>query len=378
MYNKQAEELLARFRTGDITDQEAEMLRYWLHHHNEKGLSGLSEKDLLQADDAMWNAIKPNPQLSWRRRLAPALAAASVIVIISAGLYFFNTETKNVSLAQIASTEMIKPGGNNAVLTLSNGKRIVLNDAANGQLAKESGIVITKTADGQLVYTISGGGVANQDQQLVNTIETPKGGQYQVNLPDGTKVWLNAVSSLRFPAKFSGRERKVELSGEGYFEVAHNSQMPFKVKTAHQEVEVLGTHFNVNSYADDAETMTTLLEGAVRILTENAGKAVLKPGQQSVLGKNKMVVETADIEAAVAWKNGEFRFNDEKLESIMHKVARWYNVEVIYQNEQLKTASFGGVITRFAKVSELLKMLELTKEVKFKIEGNTIVVMDGK
>ncbi|WP_421939914.1 FecR family protein [Pedobacter sp.] len=377
MDNKQAEELLARFKAGDITEQEAEMLRFWLHHHNEKGTSGLSEEDFLQADEAMWNAIKPTPKISLKRRLMPALAAASLVVICSAGIYFFAKNAENKAQPQIASVKEIEPGGNNAVLTLSNGKRIVLNDAANGELAKESGIVITKMADGQLVYTLKEN-FASNTSTLINTIETPKGGQYQINLPDGTKVWLNAVSSLRFPAKFSGNERKVELAGEGYFEVAHNKKMPFKVKTAGQEVEVLGTHFNINSYADDPATMTTLLQGSVRVNTARGANTLLKPGQQSVLIQNKLKVEEADVDAAVAWKNGEFRFNDEQLESIMHKVSRWYNVEVVYQNEQLKTDSFGGVITRFAKVSDLLKMLELTKEVKFKIEGNTIVVMDGK
>jgi ferric-dicitrate binding protein FerR (iron transport regulator) len=377
MDNKQAEELLARFKAGDITEQEAEMLRFWLHHHNEIGTSGLSEEEFLRADEAMWNAIKPTPKVTLKRRLIPALAAASLVVIFSAGLYFFVKKTESKSQSPIASVQEIKPGGNNAILTLSNGKRIVLNNAANGELAKEPGIVISKMADGQLIYTVKENATANT-QTLINTIETPKGGQYQINLPDGTKVWLNAVSSLRFPAKFSGNERKVELSGEGYFEVAHNKKMPFRVKTAGQEVEVLGTHFNINSYADDPETMTTLLEGSVRIKAAQGGSALLKPGQQSVLAQSKLKVDLADVDAAVAWKNGEFRFNDEKLESIMHKVSRWYNVDVVYQNEQLREDSFGGVITRFAKVSDLLKMLELTKEVKFKIEGNTIVVMDGQ
>ncbi|WP_316788354.1 FecR family protein [Pedobacter frigoris] len=377
MDNK-VKDLLKRFKEGKTTHQEEEMLRYWLHHHNQEGASGLSEADLQKADEDMWMAIKPADKPAVTRKLIPAIAAAAVLLIAVSAGYLFMNKPENKSVPLTVKTSVIKPGGNNAVLTLASGKKIVLNDAATGELAEESGIIISKTADGQLVYTVTSEYSGKAGVNAFNTIETPRGGQYQINLPDGTKVWLNAVSSLRFPARFSGNQRKVELSGEGYFEVAHNKKMPFKVKTADQEVEVLGTHFNINSYPDETETMTTLLEGSVSVNSAIAGSAMLKPGQQSLLSGNNLKVAVADVDAAIAWKNGEFRFNDEKLESIMHKVSRWYNVEVVYQDDKLRTEPFGGVITRFAKVSELLKMLELTQEVKFKIENNTIVVMDGK
>ncbi|RZL44345.1 MAG: FecR family protein, partial [Pedobacter sp.] len=236
-------------------------------------------------------------------------------------------------------------------------------------------IKITKAADGRLVYSIADQ-VQNDGKILFNTIETPKGGQYQINLPDGSLVWLNAASKLTFPTRFIGSERKVNLSGEGYFEITKNKKMPFKVVTALQEVEVLGTHFNINSYTDEANTKTTLVEGSVKVkLLNEQQSSVLKPGEQAVNTSNKLKIDEVDVEAVIAWKNGYFRFDDEELESIMHKVERWYNVDVVYNNEKMKSEKLGGITTRFSEVGDLLKMLELTGKVKFKIERQKILVL---
>jgi transmembrane sensor len=384
MDNKKAKDFIKKFREEDNTVQDEKTMKYWLHHLHENGPSGLSEKDLLEAQQEMWEAVKPKRTTLISHRLFPAMAvAASLLIVASVGLYSLKKQqhTEKATARQIAG--MIVPGGNKAILTLSNGKKIILNDAANGQLSKQSGISISKTIDGQLIYTAErSGDMTENAKELYNTIETPKGGQYQINLSDGSKVWLNALSKLRFPARFTGKERKVELSGEGYFEIAHDQTMPFRVSSNSQIVEVLGTHFNINSYNDEENTRTTLLEGSVKVIPAMTGTlehlqtAILKPGEQSLFSGSNIQVIQVDAQSAVAWKNGYFRFDDESLESIMRKVARWYDVTVIFKDERMKKEPFAGVITRFSKVEDLLKMLEMTQEVKFTLTGKTISVMD--
>ncbi|MNR01771.1 fec operon regulator FecR [compost metagenome] len=294
---------------------------------------------------------------------------------VSSTIYFFSNSNPDRAQKQtITAAKKIEHGGDRAILTLADGQKIILDEAANGELAKSSGIKITKAADGRLVYTVTNE-EPNDLTVKYNTIETPKGGQYQINLPDGSLVWLNAASKLTFPTRFVGEARLVTLAGEGYFEISKNKAMPFKVKTSRQEVEVLGTHFNISAYTDETYTRTTLLEGAVKVkLLNEQQSSVLKIGEQAVLSSNSLTVDKVDVEAAVAWKNGYFRFDDEALETIMNKVARWYNVDVVYEQPKLKSEKLGGITTRFSEVSSLLKMLELTGKVKFKIEGRQITV----
>ncbi len=306
------------------------------------------------------------------------LVAASVLVFLGSGLMYFVIEHQRRLQNNIALTNKkdISPGGNKAILTLADGSKISLTDARNGQIAKQSGIQITKTADGQLKYLIKGmdtdGGNVNA-ALAYNTIETPKGGQYQVALPDGSKVWLNAMSSIKFPVSFSSqKERRIELNGEAYFEVAHNKDLPFRVVTAKQTVEVLGTHFNVNAYSDERNTKTTLLQGSVKVTFGN-NTAILKPGQQAELDADINISE-ADTEAAVAWKNGYFRFSDQKLEDIMRVMARWYDVKVVFTDESIKNETFGALSTRFTNISTLLNIMEQTGDAKFSIEGSTISI----
>lgn len=296
--------------------------------------------------------------------------AAAVLLVLSIGFYFYN-QNRNEKLAMAKLDEL--PSGNVAVLTLADGKRISLPDAKNGKLAEQTGVQIFKTAEGQLSYS---GVDAGHSQKSIgfNTISTPKGGQYQVQLPDGTKVWLNAASSLSYPASFAAVDiREVKLKGEAYFEVAKVSGKPFQVKTDRQMVEVLGTHFNINSYEDEPLTRTTLLEGLVRVAA--LGKSeMLKPGQQAVLQKGGIAVLNVDAAATVAWKNGYFQFNDEELESLMRKVVRWYDVKVVYEDPELKKVRFAGLTNRFLKVSELLQTLKMTRQVDFEVNDRTITV----
>jgi len=202
------------------------------------------------------------------------------------------------------------------------------------------------------------------------------GGEYQVVLADGTKVWLNALSSIRFPTSFKGSERKVEITGEAYFEVAKNARMPFRVIGGSQTVEVLGTHFNINAYPDESAVATTLLEGSVKVAMHDGQAKVLKPGEQALIFKenNSFRVKEVDAEDAVAWKNGYFQFNDDDLKTIMNQLSRWYNVEIVYQQANLDQ-KFGGTISRSKNLSQVLRILELTGNVRFRVEGRRITVM---
>ncbi len=366
--------------------------------------SFLDGKLSAQILDTIHQQIKLNQPKSCIRTitLKRGIAVAAVIfIVLTSGIYFY---LNNPISSQIAAQKSqpkkndIAPGGNKAILTLADGSKISLSDAANGEIAKQAGISITKTSNGQLIYSIADrqpvrsavGSTTNNQQLAYNTIETPKGGQYQINLPDGSKVWLNAASSLRFPASFTGNERKVELSGEAYFEIAHITlpseesrtgakkdsgaeAMPFKVISGNQTVEVLGTHFNINAYSDEPSIRTTLLEGSVRVLLNSpSGEGLdmnfskrLKPGQQSKV--NEMInVFNVDTQEAIAWKNGYFIFNNENIESIMRKVSRWYNVDIEYQGNISQKALWGS-LSRFKNLSELIDMLELTGSVHFKI-----------
>lgn len=242
----------------------------------------------------------------------------------------------------------------------------------NGQLAIQGNTEITKTADGDITYRQTADQSGVLSTLAYNTVSTPTGGQYHLLLADGTNVWLNAASSIRYPTAFTRAERKVEITGEAYFEVAHNVAKPFRVQSSRQVVEVLGTHFNVNSYADENETKTTLLEGSVKV-TGSSGFKLIKPGQAAVLKGNHLAVAEADVEEAVAWKNGYFKFND-NLEVIMDKVARWYDVSIVYQSKPDPDYTFVGEISRGRNLSEILKIMEYTGKVHFEIEGRRIIV----
>lgn len=262
---------------------------------------------------------------------------------------------------------------------MADGSRISLTDAVEGEVAKQAGMRITKSKDGQLVYQVVEGAAANSHAtDIFNTIETPRGGQYQIKLPDGTRVWLNASSSLRYPAVFARDNREVELKGEGYFEVSKDKRRPFKVKSGIQEVKVLGTHFNVSAYSDEAMIRTTLLEGVVQVGLLKGGAAeknvLLKPGQQSLMSLKELKVSNADTEESVAWKNGYFKFNDESIESILKKISRWYDVDVSYEGK-MTDKIFNGKVSRYGNVSDVLQILQLTGAIKFKIEGRRIIAM---
>jgi transmembrane sensor len=302
-------------------------------------------------------------------------AAAVIVLAISFTLYYHSTNKKenHVFLSDV------NPGGNKAILTLADGTKISLTDAVNGDIAKQAGLSITKAANGQLIYTaLDQQDLEGSTQRIFNTIETPKGGMWQVRLPDGSMVWLNAASALTYPLKFSNaKQRVVELKGEAYFEIAKDKEHPFVVRTANQEVEVLGTHFNINSYADEMVTKTTLLEGSIQIF-QDKNIEILKPGEQSIVSARGITVNQVDGNESIDWKNGYFMFNNEKQESIMRKISRWYNVEIEYADSEAKEVMYYGSISRFEKVSQVLRKFEQTGEVRFDIINNKIVVHKEK
>ena len=379
------------------TKQEIEELFQLLHTTSDDELAAVIREawDGLQIEEPLFNSDKSLEILNW---ILPAGAAvnsleeeaivtngmgwpsifsrslaAAILIFISVGTYFWlrpAPEPKAKILSNVFHDA--PPGGNRAALTLSNGRIIILDSAQNGIIVKMANFEVNKTKDGQVVYRV----IKNNTQKPgENTLSTPRGGQYQVVLPDGSKVWLNAASSIKFPSVFKGKIREVELKGEAYFEIAKNAAMPFKVKSAHAQIEVLGTHFNVRAYDDEKAMKTTLVEGAVKITSGNLTN-VLKPGDQAVLnGENKMkVINDVDADLETAWKDGLFQFKDASIEEIMRQAALWYNLNISFEGE-IPKRYFTGKISRNVKASEFLNMLNYTG-VKFRIEGGNIIVMN--
>ncbi len=395
-------EFLRKYAANGYTEQEHQAFINWLHtapveqvqevlesylHLAEMHAGGgfetyphLIEKIETRLNEIDNSSIQPTAKKVhlWPQLRKLVSVAAVFLLLAGFGIFFWLRRTHlHKPLSAQTRTEKnieIKPGGDKAILTLANGSQIILDNAQNGVVATQSGISIRKDANGKVVFDASSV-VARNLVPGFNTITTPRGGQYQVVLPDGSRVWLNAASSLKFPTFFSGIERNVELTGEAYFEVAKNKSKPFKVFSQNQTVEVLGTHFNINAYPDEDVINTTLLEGSVRISKRSAdgkkesGERMLKPGQQAKLGTD-IQISNADVQAAVAWKNGYFVFAHEPIQSIMRQLSRWYDVDVVYQGKAT-TENFTGTISRFENISEVLDMLQLTGAVHFKIESQT-------
>lgn len=306
------------------------------------------------------------------------MAAAAILLLVVCGLWFLvgrnKAEQPSVAITTKTKSEDIAPGGDKAILTLANGTKVILDTASNGAISKEGDVTVIKL-NGQLAYQNSTSQLLNSTTIEYNTITTPKGGQYQLVLSDGSKVWLNAASSLRFPTAFIGKERRVELTGEGYFEIAHNSEKPFHVEVAGMDVEDLGTHFNINSYSDEPSVKTTLLEG--KVLVKKKDQLVyLNPGQQAIIQADQDNIKIAndiDVDEVVAWKNGMFSFKNTPLENIMRQLERWYNVDVVYQGT-IPQETFDGSISRNTNLSEVLKVLDYSN-IRFSVKGNTITVL---
>ncbi|MEO6686920.1 MAG: FecR domain-containing protein [Dyadobacter sp.] len=315
------------------------------------------------------------PQRSAISRLWPGMAAAAAVIFLI-GFYWYSRMRKVDTIAAKPDVKVqvadLPPGGNKAILTLGDGSNIVLDSTVNGDLPNQGATSITRSGNGAIVYKSLNG---STESIVFNTIRTPRGGQYQIVLTDGSHVWLNAASSIRFPTAFAGQERRVTITGEAYFEVAKNSKKPFIVTSGEEEIKVLGTHFNVMAYEDEDAVKTTLLEGSV--LVSQAGRSVvLSPGQQASVSQGSSrkvsVLNGVDVEKEMAWKNGYFQFENENLESVMRQVSRWYDVDVTYEGTLAKD-NYTGRLPRNSNISKVFKILSLTG-IKCRIEGRTIIV----
>lgn len=369
MEPKQIEALLERYHNGEASTDEIALLESWYLSQGKKLPSYDGQIDYDAKKQELWQAINKNRSHSKPKiyiLLPRVAAAASIILALGLGWYFLAKQKPKKEEFPIASNNDIAPGSSMAILTLSDGRKVKLDGHSKGTIATQGNTAVTKGAEGLVSYKANGNG----STATFNTITTPKGGEYQVMLPDGTHVWLNAASSLKYPVAFNGQERKVELTGEAYFEVARNKAKPFRVTSAGQTVEVLGTHFNVNAYPDEADITTTLLEGAVKVSKANRG-ALLKPGQQAIAGEN-ITVEEADTDLAVAWKNGKTYFKNADIPTMMRSLSRWYNVDVVYSGE-IPLRTFTGGIPRKSNLSTLLKILN-EMNIHARIEGRKIIV----
>lgn len=334
----------------------------------------------------IWDKIRDEEQVN-AKELKPFSKtwqiAAMIAALIIVGIIFYtvverrSSEKTSMAVSRQQDIDKIKPGSNKAVLILSNGKKIFLDNTSNGSLAKQGNVNVIKLNGGQLTYKGTYPAHDQKFQPVYNTLSTPRGGQYKLTLPDGTKVWLNAASSLHYPVAFSGQTRTVALTGEGYFEIAQDAQKPFIVQADKIKIEVLGTSFDVNSYKDEDEIKATLEEGSIK-MTEGEKSILLKPGEKvSFDEKNgNMNVEKANVAADIAWKNGLFSFDNTNIKEIMARVSRWYDVKVVYATTELSHKCYSGVLPRYSEVSALLNMLEMTGTVHFKIENRAITVMN--
>lgn len=336
----------------------------------------IAEKEVVEE---VWSGIKGSLPAESKRviRIIPGFRlwqAAILVLGLSLG-YFFIIHRPSHQPAAVSQqkTKDILPGSNKAILTLGDGTAIILDSAKNGVLAQQSGTQILKTGTGQLAYSASRGKTA---EMLYNKVSTPRGGQYQLTLPDGSKVWLNAASSIRFPVAFAGRDRKVEITGEAYFEVTKNKSKPFKVSILPTltEVEVFGTQFNINAYTDEATLKTTLVEGSVKV-TKGGAIQMLSPGQQARINAAGQISLNASVnmDEVLAWKNGLFIFDHNDIREIMRQISKWYNVDVEYRGEPIHL-TFSGIVSRNSNVSKTLQIMEQAG-VKFIIEENKIIVM---
>lgn len=378
---KYLQKLAEKWKDGTITPAEQNEFNQWYDSFDDSILEDPAAAESLPAlKDRLYAQILKRENISIGQRgpsskpisfwISVAAAAAIFLAIGTALIFLPPSKTNNNEMLSKHQTDF-KPGGQKATLTLANGHTVELNNSNDAEIAEQSGISISKSKNGLLVYKVHGYKNPNSNQQEFNTVSTPIGGNYQIELPDGSKIWLNASSSIRFPASFEGlKERKVELNGEAYFEVAKDKNKPFKVSGKQQEVLVLGTHFNVNAYSNEESAKTTLLEGAVMMRNDKGQAAQLKPGQQASFKGSQWSIQNVNTTEVIAWQKGNFVFNEESLSSILRQLERWYGVQVDYS--QVPDLKFSGVISKSAYLSKVLKMLELTGNIHLKLEGSTI------
>ncbi|UEG51907.1 FecR domain-containing protein [Mucilaginibacter daejeonensis] len=362
-------ELLQLLRQDDTPEgMDEAMWLMWEQLKAEEKVPGVDKEEII-------NNILHNidtPALPQRHFTIQRWAiAAAILMFVSVGIFLLRSPNGVPSKVAYKKHQVILPGTNKAELILANGKKMILSDTHGSEITNDNGITTIRLDKNNIAYSGSLA-PASAGRPVWNILSTPAGGQYQVTLPDGTQVWLNASSSLKFPVKFGDSTRRVELTGEGYFEVAKNRANPFIVATARSEIKVLGTHFNVMAYSNEPTVNTTLLEGSVQV-SKGALKRTLVPGQQSRVNTDIQVAEV-DADQSIEWKNGKFNFAHEKIPEIMRKIARWYDVQIIYRGKPT-SEGFVGTVPRSRNLTEVLSTLESTGLVHFKVEERSVIVM---
>jgi len=367
--------LIDKYLNGTATDQEKALLGEYYDRLEKTGVSDLSPEEKIKVKEEMYRNIQreisgpkvvPFNKPSILKRVA---VAASILLVLSTGAYFifFNKEEQ-----QIARTEGIKdiqaPTGTKATITLANGQTVSLDSVSNGTLAVQGDVKVNKNANGEIVYNGPSSG-SGPNEVVYNTLSNPKGSQVvNITLADGSKVWLNTGSSLTYPVAFVGNDRKVSISGEAYFEVAHDPTKPFTVANGEMSVQVLGTHFNINAYDDENNIKVTLLEGSVKVNND----VTIKPGQQAQISNTGIDVRAVDVTGAIAWQRGILELNNTELPAIMRQISRWYDLDIVYEGKP-RNEKFGGGISKNVPLSSMLKLLE-ANGVKFTLEGKTLKV----
>ncbi|MFN0292567.1 FecR family protein [Pedobacter helvus] len=379
--NNRLAELFQKYVDKSITEEEyAELFVYirnpetkeqvlaFMDEHNKKVQSDALVHEI-DWDGMYQNITNPKKSDAGKRNSFWRYAAAAAVFVIGSFSVYYAYQPKEKK-EPLAYRNDVLPGGDKATLTLADGSQIALSQNSTGQVATQGDIAIHRDAKGQIVYMVKGN--EQDDSEQINILSTPAGGKFSVVLSDGSKVWLNASSSIRFPAAFSKQSRRVEVKGEAYFEIEKDAARPFYVNNGSSEIKVLGTHFNVMAYPDEYRSELTLLEGSVQF-TKNGHSELLKPGKQILFTENDSETKqvNANIEEVMAWKNDLFVFNNTNIDEVMKELVRWYDVKVKFEGEK-PDISFTGVIPRNANVSKVLKALELTGDVVFGIENKVI------
>lgn len=369
-HRQKAKELLEKYNKGLCTEEEKELLETWYGTLSDsEKYTPLSEVQLSVAEEQMWQSIQQRKKKTHLKSINWMWFAASLglLALSFVGYRFYSSHT--ASKQQWIAVADVEPGSTQALLTLQDGRQVDLNELKADESIDQGTCRISKNASGQLVYKP----LQQKDVQVADTVynevSTPQGGEFQLLLPDGTEVWLNASSTIRYPLTFAANERKVVLKGEAYFEVNQQKQHPFVVQTTYQKVTVLGTHFNISAYQNEHETKTTLLEGSVRVSNSQGEARILKPNEQSTVSASNHHLSVMQVNPteALAWKNGEFVFDNTDLKSIMRQIERWYGVAVV-DLEHFPANTYNGKLKRTAKLSKVLQILEVTSGLKFKIE----------
>lgn len=379
MEKQQADILFKKYREGTASAEEINSLLSWVQQIGETEVPQFTAAQLEQVEQEIAAELRISRKQSglvvkWTR----VAAAAAVVLLVLSGGYFaskWNSADRRQEASIVKAEENdVAPAEDRATLTLGDGRKVVLTKDLNGEIAREAGVGVRVDGASSLAYKSDKENTATEAGMVYNTLSTGRGehAPFPLVLEDGTKVWLNSASSLVYPTAFSDGPREVTLTGEAYFEVMHNSRKPFRVKSGNQVVEDIGTSFNINSYTDESAIKTTLVEGAAKVKSNNMEK-MLGPGDQATTSSQNMTVAKSDVETEIAWMKGKFVFRDEELHSVMRQLSRWYNIDVEYEYNPRQVV-LGGGFSKNRSMSQVLKALEETGAVKFRIRGNKVIV----